>query len=231
MNCPGFDGAKPSRNDGQPLHRVCFQYDLINLDFLGGVGYRDSKGESKRVRAIKKLFERQQGTDFVLLLTLNVRDGIDDELTSYLEETHSRVDNSLQDMVAWYAGRGKGEKEYKLKAVVPLFIQRIAEHHMFRSWSYPPVVYDGTGRARMVHFVFEFSHTKGNFRAFSEQKPAELLRLPLICIEDRGFRVASKQHHGFDFGQCDSTLGFPAKDIKISVSTDAEALSRRGGHS
>src|SRR5205814_3296740 len=114
-----------------------------------------------RVRAIKKLFERQQKYNFLFMLTLNVRDDINDELISYLEGAQREVlSQELKDILSWYANCGKGKKNYRLKAVVPLFVRREAERSGFDCFCYPPLAYESTRseystiRSHMVHFVF-----------------------------------------------------------------------------
>jgi len=219
LDTTDVDGASPLLNDGQPLHRMRFLYDLINLDFFGGVGYRDKRGISKRVRALKKLFERQQGTSFVLLLTFSVRDGLDDELTQYLTETRDRADGELRRIVEWYARCGTGDKDHKLKALVPLFLQRQAEDNMFRCHTYPPIAYDGNGGTRMVHFAFALNHTSGNLRAFSAQSDSDLLKLPLVTVHDGRFRAASKHPCAWDRESCAKVLGFLPHDLRQAILT------------
>jgi hypothetical protein len=213
------NGYSPICNDGRPLPHMRFQYDLVNLDFFGGVGYPNRHGESRRVRALKKLFERQQGSHFILLLTVNVRDGLEDELTEYLEQTRDRSEGLILRVADWYAQRQKderGEKMYKLKAVVPLFVHRMAETWMFRCRTYPPLAYEGRS-ATMVHFVFDLEPVPGNLRAFSEQSDGDLLLLPLIVGSDHGLSVAHKQHPGFDQELCARSLDFLPPDAKQQV--------------
>lgn len=220
-----IDGHTPARNDGKPPHRMRFIYDLVNLDYLGGIGYKE-RGESKQVRAVKKLFERQYGTSFVLLLTLNVRDKIGKEVTKYLEEVRNRASGELKDIINWYACRPPGEKAYKLKAVIPLFIKRTAEHNMFSSRAYPPIAYSGTGDEKMVHFAFSLTHEVGNFQAFGPQTDEQVLNLPLITVSDGGLIIAAKQHDGFDFTQCESALDFLSDPNRASILSTVPTLTR-----
>ena len=77
--------------DGTP-HLARFSYDLVNLDFDGGLGYRSMRahGTAKRTIAIKKLFERQEGHSFILLLTINVRHTLGEEIQEYLGNLQTR---------------------------------------------------------------------------------------------------------------------------------------------
>jgi len=192
------DGTIPSESDNAPAIRMRFRYGLVNLDFVGGVGHPDKTGQSKRTRAIKELFRRQEGTSFVLLLTVSVRDTNEPELANYLSEAQSRVHDDLRPALVWSAEHEKGRQSYLLKAAVPLFIHHTAEEHMFRCRMYPPIAYQGTGRTRLVHFVFELDHTVGNFQAISSQNVNDLVRLPMLVPEPPTFVISAVQPPGID---------------------------------
>jgi hypothetical protein len=192
------DGTTPSESDNAPAIRMRFRYGLVNLDFVGGVGHPDKYGQSKRTRAIKELFRRQEGTSFVLLLTVNVRDTIEPELARYLGEAQTRVHDDLRPALVWSAEHEKGRQSYMLKAAVPLFIHHTAEEHMFRCRAYPPISYDGTGRTHLVHFVFELDHTAGNFQAISKQTVDDLVRLPMLVPEPPTIVISATQPPGID---------------------------------
>jgi hypothetical protein len=214
------DNTRPQLAFGDPPLLAWLRYDLVNLDFLGGMGYKDKWGESKRVRALKKLLERQRGTNFLLLLTLNVRDGIDYELVRYLEGAkRETVSQNIQDTLDWYATCGKGMKEYRLKAIVPLFIRREGEEWGFDCWSYPPVAYEGSGSARMVHFVFELTYTNTILHAHSRQGVSDVVNLPLIGVEEGALCVLAKQHPQFNFGCLAKQLGFLPDEERAALLT------------
>jgi hypothetical protein len=202
LDATDSDGTPPSENDGAPAIRMKFRYDVVNLDFVGGVGHPDHTGQSKRTRAIKELFRRQEGTGFVLLLTVSVRDQIEPELSRFLREVQARVDKATSSDLEWAASGEKGRQSYMLKAALPLFIQHTAEEHMFRCHAYPPVVYRGTGPTRLVHFVFDFDHTTGNFQAVSSQSIRDLVRLQMLEPDPPKFVVSSVQAPGFDEAAC-----------------------------
>lgn len=208
LNGNDIDNTRPHLSIGLSPLIASFHYDLVNLDFLGGMGYKDKKGESKRVRALKKLLERQRGKSFLLILTLNVRDGIDDELVRYLDGAKQRASNqTLQDILSWYVACAQGMKDYRLKAAVPLFIRREAEVWGFDCFCYPPLVYEGSGSARMVHFAFQLLDAFTILHAYSTQEVLDVINLPLIEIKQETLQVA-KQHPNFDFRCCLSQLDF-----------------------
>ncbi len=222
LNAVDLDGNPPQMNDGQAASTMRFKYDLVNLDFCGGIGYREAAGV-KRVDAIKKLFERQQAHNFVLLLTINVRDTLGDEIAHYLQQLRAHFnDNEWRDTVDWYLARGNGEREYRLKAVVPTFIRMTAEARNFRCTCLPPIIYIGHNQAHMLHFAFELETEQVNgriasLRGFSNQNDRDLLALPLLRCETGQLAVAAQQHPGFLPSVMDSLLDFLPDGARAAI--------------
>ena len=200
---------RPRMSTGDHPLLASFRYDIVNLDFLGGIGYKgDKTKKARRIQALKKLLERQSGADFLLMLTLNVRDNIDDELIRYLEGAQREaVDEQMRETLSWYATRQKGMKEYRLKATVPLFIRREGEVCGFDCFCYPPIAYTGSGSARMVHFVFELTDTNTILHAHSRQRVLEVVNLPILGVNKDTLQVPIKQHPNFNFC-CDGLFSF-----------------------
>jgi hypothetical protein len=215
LNGYDIDGTPPALNDGDVPHRRLYQYDLYNLDFLGGIGYADVRGESKRIRAIRKLFDRQRGHDFLLLLTINVRDTVGGELSDYLCEVSEDYDDSeLGATLHWYAETGRAMKKYKLKAALPICLQEFARNCSFNCFCYPPLAYSGHN-ALLVHFVFQLGFVPGrNFPVPRQQRVEELVNLPLVEVEGGGITVAGIQHPGFDHSQCEKSISFLPSDTR-----------------
>lgn len=212
------DYTRPQLSFGDPPLLAWFRYDLVNLDFFGGMGYKDKHGESRRVRALKKLLERQRGTSFLFIMTLNVRDGIDDELVEYLEGARREASNAeLSQILDWYAKCGKGMKEYRLKAIVPLFIKREGESWGFDCWSYPPIAYEGSGSARMVHFIFELSYVATVLHAHSRQEVAKVVNFPLVRVDEGRLYVPTKQHPTFNRSCIKNQLHFLKEEVLTTL--------------
>lgn len=217
------DGKRPQINDERPAHAARFGYDLVNLDFDGGIGYRDSNGAAKRVAAIKKLFERQEGHDFVLLLTINVRDTLGNEIEDYLRGLRALERGPMwRETLDWYLERANGEREYKLKATIPSFIHAIAETRVFQCTARPPISYEGHERAHMIHFAFELEAVApngqlANLRGFSLQDDPDLLGLPLLRCENAQLRFAQVQHPGFGYTHCAANLNFLSEEGRASI--------------
>lgn len=211
-------GYKPTLNNAMPAHRMRFTYDLVNLDFDGGLGYKDSKGASKRIVALKKLLERQEGHSFTLLLTINVRDTLTDEIQVYLGDLRG-LDRGprWQNGLSWYLDRGDGEREYKLKAIVPSFIRAIAEPQAFLCRCYPPISYEGYRQAHMIHFAFRLTSLQRNLPAVSPQDDVNLMNLPLLTVSNGRLQFAPIQHPGFKLSQDDALFDFLSLQARGSL--------------
>jgi hypothetical protein len=191
LNGIDIDGAKPSLAQMQKGDQVRFTYDLFNLDFEGGIHYKAASTKrgnsgSLRLKALEKLFERQQGHDFLLFLTLNVRDTLGDEPIKYLLETAERCANkAVQEVVQWTVALSDGNKHIQLATWLPIYIKEQAEIHQFACESLPPISYEGCDRARMVHFTFLCAYVPDrNLRVASPQGYPDLVALPILQAAD-----------------------------------------------
>jgi hypothetical protein len=191
---------------------IFFEHSLVNLDFFGGIGYL-KENQITRVDAIRKLFERQRGQNFVFILNVNVRDGVSEKINEFLNEySDQSSDTWLKETIKWYLGQNLG-KNYKLKAVIPLLIKNIAENNHFKTTFFPPISYLGGGNALMAHFVFLCEYESGKLQMFSAQTPRQILNLPLIEVSNGRFAVPD-QHPECDLSGFASQNSFIADLIK-----------------
>jgi hypothetical protein len=209
-----IDGIPPQLNDGQKTHVSKLLYDIVNLDFFGGIGYADRENGVKRAKAVKKIIERQDGTNFILFITVNVRSKLHGQIESYLKDLSVKhSDKNWKDKMDWYFNGGKGKERYKFKAMVPFFIKSIAETHGFRCLCYPPLFYIGHKDARMIHFAFELKHSGNSFGAVSTQIDTDVIELPLIECRNSQL-VLIEQHPGYDSSILTAKLSSFPNDIK-----------------
>ncbi len=192
-----IDGNAPALLATEGTKNPRMTYDLHNWDFQGGLGYK-SKGEAKRIQALKRLIELQRAHPFLLLLTLNVRHTLGTELSRYLtgigNETYSR---KHQRILKWYSERKAidSTEHYRTKATVPLFIRQIAHINSFDCYCYPPVYYEGW-KEHLLHFVFTLTPQGTTLPAFSKQQLGQVVEMPLVEVHSGKFVLASFQHPG-----------------------------------
>ncbi|CAN5863744.1 hypothetical protein BH23GEM7_BH23GEM7_30700 [soil metagenome] len=211
LNATDVHGTRPLMADDQPVQHAQFRYDLINLDFDGGLGYQGSQQrEAKRVTALKRLIERQKGHSFLLLLTLNVRHRLEDQMREFLCRLENRFGGrrDMDTAIHWFAEQGPGCQDQVLRATVPYVVRSAGELHGFDVWSHPPVAYTGHRGARMVHFAFELTWQHANLPAVSPQDESGLLGLPLIECDEGELQVCLKQSPSADLSQLPQVLDF-----------------------
>jgi len=201
----GFDdfAAMPALADG-PAETARFRYDLHNIDFDGGLGFVNQTGEAPRLDALRKLVERQRGTSFMLLLTVNVRNKVGAAIADYLDRLQRQTSEGA---IAWYLERGDGQVEHRLKAIVPLLMGTIAQANGFSLRAHPPVAYTGHAQARMVHFTFEFVVEDLVFAGVNHQAADDVLLLPMLEAKQGVIVLADLQHPSCDPQGCRPLLG------------------------
>ncbi len=111
------------------------KFDIVNLDYLGGLVVKDLKGNSRRVSAIRSLFARQSNAecDFRLFLTINVRNRDEGELDENVRTIEQRVTG-----FGWDASKTR----------------RLSLS------SYDAVAYASGERSNMLHFALKFVFAK-----------------------------------------------------------------------
>jgi len=159
-------------------------FDLVNLDYEGGIMYKNLKGESKRVNAIKKLLERQSigKHDFLLLTTFNTRNRDEKEFNRTLEGIREQLDSygiDAEEIVRWY--QEKARYDFKVKIFYPYFLERLSAISRFTCKFYPPITYKGTSNIRMIHFVCALKYNPGRV-IVGERSLLGLLNLPMFEV-------------------------------------------------
>jgi hypothetical protein len=190
-----------------------FGYDLVNLDFDGGLG-----NIFKRTRALKKLLERQSDVHSILLITFNVRSKMAAAISrefAGLRKEYSDAD--WYSLVDWHARQSRGSEPYRLKALVPNLVGSYAGYHNLKSYAYAPIYYEGWNAAHLVHFAFELYREEGVFRSRPVQSTRELLSLPLLEAYGGHLRIAPVQHPGFSAASCEKALGVLAAGDRAQI--------------
>lgn len=215
INAVDTNSDPPQINDAQPAHLARFGYDVVNLDFDGGLGYK-KRGRVIRIDAIKRLFERQRGHSFVLFVTINVRHRLGEEINDSLRNLQSRnYDKNWHQKIGWYIQHPK--HDFKLKAVVPALVNKSAETNGFRCTCHPPIAYIGHENAHMVHFTFELENVGMNLPVYGPHDDWNLIDLPLLRSDNGTIRVDGEQHPGFPFQNCSSMFSFLPQDLHKTI--------------
>jgi hypothetical protein len=168
----------------QYSHMPRWPYDLVNLDFFGGLLYSNLT----RPRALRKLIENQEiyKTSFLLIITYHIRDrDLTDEKESFLGDLEKKLlrdfpgRRAIPEVIAWYR-KDDTPDVARQTLYLNVFLHEQGEAAQFQVTCRPAILYSGTRGARMLHFVTEFRYQKGAHRAVSNQS--------LIDVVNFGYR-------------------------------------------
>ncbi len=127
-----------------------FPYHIINLDYCGGLVHKTNDNISNRLESIRSLLGIQEGTAFVLFLTVNLKDKDRREMDDLMDELEIRLEspglNKLGDCFREHRDLGNAGR---LKIYAPVFLMNSSPKFTF-DFS-PPILYQGT--KQMMHFA------------------------------------------------------------------------------
>ena len=155
-------------------------YDLINLDFYGGLLYSDLA----RPSALRKLVENQAAhqRSFLQIMTHDLRDGDrGHEKRSFLSDVRKALARDIPALASnvaldWYE-RMDTPDAARQSLYTNVFFHDLGENSQFLVNCRPATVYIGTGGTKMIHYVTEFIFRKSAHRAVSDQSLTDILNL------------------------------------------------------
>ena len=166
---------------------VPYPFDVISLDYSGGLVYKDKAGRSKRTQSISNLLARQadHNKDFLLFISTNF-DYVDEgeiervlkDINRELEKMGVRAQSTLEPLLRY---RSDGAQ---LKVYVPYIIKSLTAQS-YKCEFNKPVFYFGNRDTRMVHFAFWLRRTS-NYLAGKPNLSdmVEILNLPAFICKD-----------------------------------------------
>ncbi len=170
-------------------------YDVVNLDYFGGFLYSDLA----RPKAIKKLISNQVDFDrsFLLIITQHLRDGDTiGEKETFLENLRRSLKSStsgtgmyktIDKVVDWY-GKSDTPDSLRQALYMNVFLRDSGEAEHFDVECRPGVLYLGTGKASMIHFVTDFRFCPGiGHKTASKQSLLQLIDLGIQEVRDGSF--------------------------------------------
>jgi hypothetical protein len=138
-----------------------FPYDVISLDYSGGLIYKDRLGYSQRIDAIGKLIEEQayRNKDFLLFISCNMDSEDKGEIRRLFSDINRELCKIGIDATATIqAYLDHGLDEVRLKVYVPFVIQNLSEKS-YQMEMLKPIFYSGNKATRMAHFSFWMKRT------------------------------------------------------------------------
>lgn len=152
-------------------------FDVVSLDYSGGLFYRNGEGEFTRLEALRHVFARQNqanANNFVFLLSFNL-DAIDQgEVRSRIKMIHRdlrRFGASADNIIEQYLKHPKDQ--CRLKLYVVHLVNNLAIQSHFDSYPELPIFYSGNKGTEMMAFRFYLKTVSS--RAFGVSSPKERL--------------------------------------------------------
>jgi hypothetical protein len=173
---------------------VKYPFDVVSLDYSGGILYKDPTGAAKRPESISKLCEEQaqHNLDFLLFLSTNMDIQDQGEIKSTFDEIQrdlSKIGIDVSRTTRAY--RDHPLLEARLKVYVPYMIRNLTSR-WFRCTTFKPIYYAGNKATRMMHFSFWLERTdEAVVGRPNKQTIIQLLDLPAFECTDGNLRQTS----------------------------------------
>ncbi len=158
---------------------VQYPFDVVSLDYSGGVIYKDQSGRAKRVQSIETLLRQQAASDrdFLLLISCN----LDNEDNGEIRGVFVDIGNELQKVgvdahTVINAYLKHPMEEVRLKVYVPYLIRRLSGA-WYQCDIYKPIYYEGNNGTRMMNFSIWLKRAKYAAGRPSPQSIVSILNL------------------------------------------------------
>lgn len=167
--------------------KIIYPFELINLDYYGGLIHKDRRYISRRIDTLRHLFQNQEKCSkqeisfdsFLLFLTVNTRQNIVKEYEQFWDQIERHISNTdNKKTILWYKDK---EEFFTSKVYVPDLIRKISSSTHYDCYTYSPLTYQGSSEIRMMHFVFKLRYIREIDTDIDPQQSFfEVFNLPLL---------------------------------------------------
>ena len=167
-------------------NRIPYPFDIVSLDYSGGLFYRDEAHGFYRLKAIERVVQEQLPSQrsYVFLISANCHAIDAGEVRTSIEILRTELNRR-----GWNADRvcnaylNTPEDSARMKLYVPLYVARIAAAVRYSSHSAPVLVYEGNNGVEMLSFRFMLKpdHRTAMPR-FPQERLNQVLNTPAIRI-------------------------------------------------
>ncbi len=169
-------------------NRVKFPFDVVSLDYSGGLFYPDSEGAMTRLRGIAKLIERQSAgrANFVLLISCNLDSVNQGEVRRTIHDLRTaltRYGEAADSVIAAYLQHPR--EEARLKLYVPCFVNQASARNHYNCETEHVVFYEGNNKTPMMAFRFtlRFDPSTESLK-FPRERLSQIINSPFIEIRE-----------------------------------------------
>ena len=166
---------------------VSYPFDVVSLDYSGGLIYKNDSGRAKRAESIENLLKEQSERiqDFLLLVSCNLDNEDQGEIRAIfhdIERELGKLGVNVRNTVQAYLSHEL--EEARLKVYVLYLIGRLSAR-WYQCEHFKPIYYEGNRGTRMMHFSIWLKRTGGYVAGRpSRQTLAHILNLPAFHCAD-----------------------------------------------
>jgi len=177
-------------------NRLDYPFDVVTLDYSGGVIYKNGAGRSARIESIAEMIrsQAQHDRDFLFFISCNLDNEDQGEIRRIFEDIRRELDKlglDIADTISAYLAHEK--EEARLKVYVPYLIRNLGTPK-YQTEAYKPVFYLGNRDTRMMNFSFWMERTIG----FAAGRPSRQTLVHLLNLS--AFECIEGQLQETDFG-------------------------------
>lgn len=149
---------------GKDNFNITLQYpfDVVSLDYSGGIIYKDESGRAKRTASIQRMIweQSERNQDFLFYISCNLDNEDQGEIRSLIEDIErslSKIGVNVRKTISSYLNHKLDE--VRLKIFVPFMIGNLASQ-WYQCENFKPIYYRGNRETRMMNFSTWLQRTK-----------------------------------------------------------------------
>lgn len=131
-------------------------FDIVNLDYTGGITYKDESRQSKRISALRRLLQRQgqEKKSFFLTITANDRHQDLGEIRAVVTNVSARC-KGREDDIERKVANAVADRDKRLAVFYyTTYVVTASAQPWFKVRVFKPIFYTGRGNYRMINMSF-----------------------------------------------------------------------------
>jgi hypothetical protein len=166
---------------------ILYPFDVVSLDYSGGLIYKNGAGRAKRAESIGRLLGEQaaMSRDFLLLLSCNLDNEDRGEIRAVFADIERELDKmgiAASSTIQAYLSHEL--EEARLKVYVPYLVRRLSDR-WYQCEHFKPIYYEGNRGTRMMNFSMWLKRTTEYVAGRpSRQTLVHILNLPAFHCAD-----------------------------------------------
>jgi hypothetical protein len=165
-----------------------YPFDVVTLDYSGGLLYRDPHGNQYRLKAIQAVIQHQarHKIDYLLFISSNMDHCKDAEVQTTLQNLETellRYGTNAKEVISAYLAHQCDEA--RLKIYVSYFVNQVAAASNYNCETEHAIFYLGNQDVRMMNFRFRLKYDpRTTSPRFPRESLTQIINAPMIEIKD-----------------------------------------------